>query len=472
MNLFLERTRDKILNKEVKETDNNKESVRKNQENIISNTKKTEENESKPNKKNSFGLNKTIFPDFSKDNSAPTINSLFKLIPTFNINKKNEEEAQDEKEDVIVLDNTDESLLLYQQKMIDLKDENKLLKDKIQEYVSNVAWLEESFTQRQENANNQHLQELEHIRKTNEKEANLYNEKIKELEDEVSVLQNELTRQTDLLADEKDTLLFTTDANWNLENKISQLEDDLKKKNAESIDLKANLIDVSTKLDDTNQKYLCLQEEFQRLKTELENTIEKNEKLKKDNVLLSEKIKIYDNISKRTSLSSESSLKYKSNLDDFGKFYSSSNNTTNGKINHYKHTSSEYSYTLYPTSELKNKINEKESDTHNDISLISEEEIKNTNSDTETMNNIKNEDIQEEILKINKNDDGSREINELLKDIDLESGLTTHSPKDEKDQHLPDPIELPEDLNINKLRILSKSKSISSINTMTEIQLD
>jgi len=48
------------------------------------------------------------------------------------------------------------------------------------------------------------------------------------LEDEVGVLQTELTRQTDLLADEKDTLTFTTSANWNLEKKISELEDKLK----------------------------------------------------------------------------------------------------------------------------------------------------------------------------------------------------------------------------------------------------
>lgn len=48
------------------------------------------------------------------------------------------------------------------------------------------------------------------------------------MEDEVGVLQTELTRQTDLLADEKDTLTFTTSANWNLEKKISELEDKLK----------------------------------------------------------------------------------------------------------------------------------------------------------------------------------------------------------------------------------------------------
>jgi len=42
------------------------------------------------------------------------------------------------------------------------------------------------------------------------------------------VLQTELRRQTDLLADEKDTLTFTTSANWSLEKRISELEDKLK----------------------------------------------------------------------------------------------------------------------------------------------------------------------------------------------------------------------------------------------------
>ena len=42
------------------------------------------------------------------------------------------------------------------------------------------------------------------------------------------MLQTELRRQTDLLADEKDTLTFTTSANWSLEKRISELEDKLK----------------------------------------------------------------------------------------------------------------------------------------------------------------------------------------------------------------------------------------------------
>jgi len=48
------------------------------------------------------------------------------------------------------------------------------------------------------------------------------------LEDAIEILQTELARQTDLLADEKDKFTFTTSANWSLEKKISELEDKLK----------------------------------------------------------------------------------------------------------------------------------------------------------------------------------------------------------------------------------------------------
>jgi len=67
-----------------------------------------------------------------------------------------------------------------------------------------------------------------------------------------------------------------------------------------------------------------------------------NEKYKKENTLLSEKIKIYDNISKRSTKTYESRL--------YNNVYSSSTPRTN--------SNSEYSFTLYPTSaDPNNNIN-------------------------------------------------------------------------------------------------------------------
>ncbi|OUM65555.1 hypothetical protein PIROE2DRAFT_7396, partial [Piromyces sp. E2] len=179
---------------------------------------------------------------------------------------ESDKETETKEPEIIVLDNTDESLKIYQQKMIDLREENNFLKNQIKEYVSKVAWLEEHFTIRQENANVQHLQELEHIRKTNEKETNEYLERIKELEEEVDILQTELTRQTDLLADEKDTLTFTTSANWNLEKKISELEDKLKIKNSESIDLKAQIINMKEQLETKTEECNEIEKKYNTLK--------------------------------------------------------------------------------------------------------------------------------------------------------------------------------------------------------------
>jgi len=328
----------KELNKEQKsETDNN--SNEQDEEQKDRSTEEQKDKKDLPERKISFNLNKSILPDINIENS---INSLFKFIP-FNIPQKNdekdeakkEEEEEDNQPEVIVLDNTDESLKLYQQKMIDLREENNFLKNQIKEYVSKVAWLEEHFTIRQENANVQHLQELEHIRKKNEKETKEYNDKIKELEDSIDVLQNELTRQTDLLADEKDTLTFTTSANWSLEKKISELEDKLKIKNSETIDLKAQIINIKEQLETKTENYKELEEKYNTLKSESENLSSENEKYKKENVLLSEKIKIYDNISKRSSKSFES--RYYQNI------YSPTKTNAN-------RSNSEYSFTLYPSA--------------------------------------------------------------------------------------------------------------------------
>jgi len=226
--------------------------------------------------------------------------------------------------------------------MIDLREENNFLKSQIKEYVSKVAWLEEHFTIRQENANIQHLQELEHIRKTNEKEAMEYNEKIKELEDSIEILQAELTRQTELLVDEKDTLSYTTNANWNLEKKINELEDKLRIKTSESVDLKSQILKFSEELDAKTEEFDLLEKKYNILKSESELYKMEYEKYKKENTLLSEKIKIYDNISKRSTKTYESRL--------YNNVYSSSTPRTN--------SNSEYSFTLYPTSaDPNNNIN-------------------------------------------------------------------------------------------------------------------
>jgi len=327
--------------KEVNEEQKN-EIVRETKEPTDISDKNIEKNDKKklPERKISFGLNKSILADINIENS---INSFFKFIP-FNIPQKNDEKDETKKEnepenepEIIVLDNTDESLKNYQQKMIDLREENNFLKNQIKEYVSKVAWLEEHFTIRQENANIQHLQELEHIRKTNEKETKEYNDKIKELEDSVEVLQTELRRQTDLLADEKDTLTFTTSANWSLEKRISELEDKLKIKNSETIDLKTQIINIKEQLESKTKDYKDLEEKYNTLKSESDNIANENEKFKKDNTLLNEKIKIYDNISKRNSKSLES------------KYYQNIYSPTTPKTNTNR-SNSEYSFTLFPTA--------------------------------------------------------------------------------------------------------------------------
>eukprot|EP00833_Pecoramyces_ruminatium_P005727 jgi/Orpsp1_1/1179759/evm.model.c7180000070672.1 len=188
-----ENKNENLENNSVKVDKNNNDNDKSNQNEIETNKEteeltdktedKSEEQKDKkdlPERKISFNLNKSLLPDINIENS---INSFFKFIP-FNIPQKNDEKDETKKEDeienqpeVIILDNTDESLKLYQQKMTDLWEENNFLKNQIKEYVSKVAWLEEHFTIRQENANIQHLQELEHIRKTNEKEAKEYNDR-------------------------------------------------------------------------------------------------------------------------------------------------------------------------------------------------------------------------------------------------------------------------------------------------------
>jgi len=327
---------------EKMEKNENKESTEnENKDNNITVEQKAEEQKNKKESieiKNPFNLkNKSLLPDIKIENS---FNSFFKFIPTFNSNQKDGENNKSEDNDninepeIIILDNNDENLKIYQQKMIDLREENKFLKNQLKEYVSKVAWLEEHFTIRQEKANVQHLQELEHIRKINEKETKEYNAKIKELEDSIEVLQTELTRQTELLVNEKDTLTFTANANWTLEKKINELEDKMRIKNSESIDLKAQLLKFSEKLDSKTEEYKELEKKYKKLKNESDVYIAENERLKKENNLLSEKFKIYDNISKRSAKSYES------------KFYNNiySQNTSKTKTN------SEYSFNLYPTS--------------------------------------------------------------------------------------------------------------------------
>jgi len=346
MNTFEILKKGMLMSKDTKEKEiekTKKQDSKNNEEKITELETKTEKKNDNSEQKNnketserkiSFNLNKSILPDINIENP---INSLFKLIPTFSIpqtqnNETNKEDGDNEPE-IIVLDDTNESLMIYQQKMIDLREENNFLKNQIKEYVSKVAWLEEHFTIRQENANVQHLQELEHIRKANERETKEYNDKIKELEDAVEVLQVELARQTDLLAEEKDTLTFTTSANWNLEKKISELEDKLKIKNSESIDLKTQIINVKEQLESKTEENDKLKEKYNTLLNESENFSSEIEKLKKENALLSEKFKIYDNISKRSTKSLESK---------YHNLYSPTTPKTK--------SNSEYSFSLYPTT--------------------------------------------------------------------------------------------------------------------------
>jgi len=328
------------VNTENKEITENKENKTESNDESGQITEEQKNKKDLPERKISFSLNKALLPDIKIENS---INSLFKLIPSFTVPPKVDEsdkEAEETKEpEIIVLDNTDESLKIYQQKMIDLREENNFLKKQIKEYVSKVAWLEEHFTIRQENANVQHLQELEHIRKTNEKETNEYLERIKELEDEVGILQTELTRQTDLLADEKDTLTFTTSANWNLEKRISELEDKLKIKNSESIDLKAQIINIKEQLETKTEEYNEIEKKYNTLKKDSEGFTTEIEKLRKENTLLTEKNKIFDNISKRSSKTLES------------RFYNNLYSPTTPKRTNSERTNSEYSFSLYPTND-------------------------------------------------------------------------------------------------------------------------
>jgi len=406
--------------------------------------KNTEEKtDNKPERKISFGLNKSILPDIKIENS---INSLFKFIP-FSIPQKNDEkevetikeEDKSNEPEVIVLDNTDESLKLYQQKMIDLREENNFLKNQIKEYVSKVAWLEEHFTIRQENANVQHLQELEHIRKTNEKETKDYNDKIKELEDAIEVLQVELARQTDLLADEKDKFTFTTSANWSLEKKISELEDKLKIKNSETIDLKTQIINIKEQLEIKTKDYKDLEEKYNTLKNESDNITNENEKFKKDNTLLNEKIKIYDNISKRNSKTLES--KYYQNI------YSPTTPKTNAN-----RSNSEYSFTLFPT--VNDPLNKAESieTKKNRSSTISK------NSVTSSKNNsfIEDTDLNDLINEISFSNESSPQRRSTRKN------LFEHNEKSTEDLIITESND--EDLTYNS--------TTQPQNILTEINLD
>jgi len=292
-------------NSEIQNSGDNKKIDKSNELNKASEKTEIKENRNEDKKQNAPSERKISFNSILPEISIveKPINSLFKLIP-FNIPPKNDEkddnnnenESEENKEpEVIILDNTDESLKIYQQKMIDLMEENKFLKNQIKEYVSKVAWLEEHFTIRQENANVQHLQELEHIHKANEKETKAYDDKIKELEDAINILQDELTRQTDLLAEEKESLTFTTSANWTLEKKVTEMEDKLKIKNSESIDLKTQLIHIKEQYETKNDEYNKIEEKYNSLKNKSESLATENERLKKENTFLNEKIKIYDN---------------------------------------------------------------------------------------------------------------------------------------------------------------------------------
>jgi len=333
----------------IKSENDQKEEQKNEVEGKVDNKDSKTEEEKPNNKTEEIKEDKRISFPINKSNIENSINSLFKYIP-FSIPQKNDEkeETKEIEPEIIVLDNTDESLKIYQQKMIDLREENNFLKNQIKEYVSKVAWLEEHFTIRQENANVQHLQELEHIRKANEKETKEYNDKIKELEESIDILQTELTRQTDLLADEKDTLEITTSTNWSLEKKNNELEDKLKIKNTENMDLKAQLINVKEKLNIKTEEYDELEKKYNKLVNESEILKTENEKFKKENTLLSEKSKIYENISKRSSKSIES------------KYYQNSYSTSTPKLGSSK--PSDYSFSLYsPPSTNNNSVNRSQS---------------------------------------------------------------------------------------------------------------
>jgi len=403
---------------------------------------KTEEPKSKKESheiKNPFNL----LPDIKIENS---FNSLFKFIPTFSLNQKegdNKDSNNDYEPEIIVLDNTDENLKIYQQKMIDLREENNFLKNQIKEYVSKVAWLEEHFTIRQENANIQHLQELEHIRKTNEKETKEYNAKIKELEDSIEVLQTELARQTELLVDEKDTLTFTTNANWSLEKRINELEDKMRIKNSESIDLKAQLLKFSEKLDSKTEEYKELEKKYKKLKNESEVYITENEKLKKENSLLSEKFKIYDNISKRSTKAYET------------KFYNSFYSQNTPKVK----TNSELSFNLYPTS----------ADPNNN-SNFDNRKNKHDFSDTKSYSFTQSFDNDDSIMS-NRNDSliEDSDLNDLMDEISFNSETLKKKPTKMNiyDFHEPSSELLSENNKNDDLNPMTQNQNI-----LTEINLD
>ncbi|ORX49751.1 hypothetical protein BCR36DRAFT_353512 [Piromyces finnis] len=441
---------DKTTEMKVENSENNNMENKNNKnENSGKNTQTKEDQKTKKDiheRKISFSLNKSLLPDIKIENS---INSLFKLIPSFNVplkdevNKESKDNENVNEPEIIVLDNSDESLMIYQQKMIDLREENNFLKNQIKEYVSKVAWLEEHFTIRQENANIQHLQELEHIRKTNEKETDEYLERIKELEDEVGILQTELTRQTDLLADEKEKLTSATSTNWALEKKVSELEDKLRIKNSESIDLKAQIINIKEQLETKTEYYNEIEKKYNTLKSDSLGFTTEIERLKKENSLLTEKKKIYDNISKRSSISLES------------RFYNNLYSPTTLKTK----TNSEFSLNLYPTSNDSNSINNINSTSNN--KLDSSDTKINSLSLSQTLN-------QEDSIMSNSTFLEDTDLNDLMDEINLTELQTTKPNK----QNI---YELSEHTQ-NLLSEKNKDDNLSSVtqtqNVLTEINLD